>query len=97
MLAGVGGTETVASASHCITRLRLKLKDVSKADKAKIESINGVLSVVEAGGQYQVVIGDEVPVVYDYFTKAAGISGSGEVRIWRRSPRPGSTRRPSWW
>ena len=27
----------------------------------------------------QVVIGDEVPVVYDYFTKAAGISGSGEV------------------
>ncbi|NLI85216.1 MAG: PTS transporter subunit EIIC [Propionibacterium sp.] len=79
VLAGVGGTENVASASHCITRLRLKLKDVSKADKAKIESINGVLSVVEAGGQYQVVIGDEVPVVYDYFTKAAGISGSGEV------------------
>ena len=37
VLAGVGGTENVASASHCITRLRLKLKDVSKADKAKIE------------------------------------------------------------
>ncbi len=79
VLDGVGGKENVASAAHCITRLRLKLKDTSKADKAKIEAINGVLSVVEAGGQYQVVIGDDVPVVYDHFVQATGIAGGGEV------------------
>ncbi|WP_182048841.1 beta-glucoside-specific PTS transporter subunit IIABC [Changpingibacter yushuensis] len=79
VLSGVGGKENISSATHCITRLRLKLKDTGKADKTKIESINGVLSVVEAGGQFQVVIGDDVPEVYERFTKAAGIAGDGEV------------------
>lgn len=79
VLDGVGGKENVANAAHCVTRLRLKLKDTGKANTAKIERINGVLSVVEAGGQYQVVIGDDVPVVYEHFMKAAGISGTGEV------------------
>lgn len=76
VLALVGGPENVTSATHCITRLRLKLKDISKADKAALEALPNVITVVEAGGQYQVVIGDEVPGVYKEFVAAAGIGGA---------------------
>lgn len=64
VLKHVGGEENVASATHCATRLRLKLKDQSKADKAAIERVPGVITVMEAGGQFQVVIGNNVPLVY---------------------------------
>lgn len=57
----VGGESNIYSAAHCATRLRLKLNDESKADKAKIEALPGVITVMQAGGQYQVVIGNNVP------------------------------------
>ena len=62
----VGGTENIISLYHCITRLRFKLKDESIAQKNtdEIKKISGVLSVVEANNQYQVVIGNEVEDVY---------------------------------
>ncbi|MFI7494495.1 beta-glucoside-specific PTS transporter subunit IIABC [Kocuria sp. M4R2S49] len=60
----VGGEANIASATHCATRLRLKLRDDSKADKAAVEKLPGVITVMQAGGQYQVVIGDNVPTVY---------------------------------
>lgn len=62
----VGGTENIISLYHCITRLRFKLKDESIAQKNtdEIKKIPGVLSVVEANNQYQVVIGNEVEDVY---------------------------------
>jgi beta-glucoside PTS system EIICBA component len=60
----VGGEANIASATHCATRLRLKLRDESKADKAAVEKLPGVITVMQAGGQYQVVIGDNVPTVY---------------------------------
>ena len=60
----VGGEDNIASATHCATRLRLKLRDDSKADKAAVEKLPGVITVMQAGGQYQVVIGDNVPTVY---------------------------------
>lgn len=61
----VGGDENVNAAWHCATRLRFTLKDESKAQKDKIESLDGVITVVQAGGQYQVVIGNNVGSVYD--------------------------------
>jgi PTS system beta-glucosides-specific IIC component len=64
ILQGVGGEENVVSAAHCATRLRLKLRDDTKADTAVVEKLPGVITVMKAGGQYQVVIGDNVPVVY---------------------------------
>lgn len=60
----VGGEDNITSATHCATRLRLKLRDESKADKAAIEKLPGVITVMQAGGQYQVVIGDNVPHVH---------------------------------
>ena len=60
----VGGAANVASLSHCITRLRFKLKDESKADDAAMKATEGVVTLVKSGGQYQVVIGNHVPDVY---------------------------------
>ncbi len=60
----VGGKENVSSLTHCITRLRFKLKDESKAQDDIIKNMSGVVTVMKSGGQYQVVIGNHVPEVY---------------------------------
>ena len=60
----VGGKENVSSLTHCITRLRFKLKDESKANDQVIKDMDGVVTVMKSGGQYQVVIGNHVPKVY---------------------------------
>lgn len=69
ILAAVGGVENVTSATNCMTRLRLTLKDEAKADDAKVKSIKGVKSIVKQGGQYQIVIGNEVSNLYKEFAK----------------------------
>lgn len=64
ILSRVGGAENVRNVVHCATRLRFALKDEAKADKAAIEKLAGVITVVVSGGQFQVVIGNNVPRVY---------------------------------
>lgn len=61
----VGGAGNINSLFHCVTRLRFKLKDSSKADREAIKNIQGVLSVVEGNGQFQVVIGNNVTDVFE--------------------------------
>ena len=65
IVAQVGGTDNINSLFHCVTRLRFRLKDMSQADKVNISKIEGVLSVVEGNGQFQVVIGNAVTDVFD--------------------------------
>ncbi|AGG67701.1 beta-glucoside-specific PTS transporter subunit IIABC [Corynebacterium callunae] len=60
----VGGENNISSVVHCATRLRFVLKDRSGADEAAIKRLPGVITVVESGGQFQVVIGNNVPLVY---------------------------------
>lgn len=60
----LGGKENIISLTHCITRLRFKLKDESKANDDIIKNMNGVVTVMKSGGQYQVVIGNNVQEVY---------------------------------
>lgn len=60
----VGGKENVISLTHCITRLRFKLKDEGKASDDVLKAMEGVVTVMKSGGQYQVVIGNHVPEVY---------------------------------
>lgn len=60
----IGGRSNVKSVVHCATRLRFTLNDASLADTDKISKLKGVLKVVNAGGQYQIVIGPDVPQVY---------------------------------
>lgn len=64
ILEGVGGEKNLVGATHCATRLRLRLRDESKADTAAVEKLPGVIAVMQAGGQYQVVIGNDVPQVF---------------------------------
>lgn len=64
LLTRVGGAGNVRALSHCATRLRFALKDESKAATDAIKNTGGVVTVVQSGGQYQVVIGNYVPEVY---------------------------------
>ncbi|HEM2865529.1 TPA: PTS glucose transporter subunit IIA [Streptococcus suis] len=81
IVAHVGGKENISSLKHCVTRLRFGLKDESKADTDYLKARDGVVTVVQAGGQYQVVIGNHVPDVYAAVQKAAGIAGDGSLDI----------------
>ncbi|WP_228777435.1 glucose PTS transporter subunit EIIB [Lonepinella koalarum] len=69
----VGGEQNVHSLVHCATRLRFVLKDRTKADKEALNQTAGVISVVESGGQFQVVIGNNVPKVYAEIMNIANI------------------------
>lgn len=69
----VGGKDNVVSLVHCATRLRFKLKNTSVANKAELEKMKDVLSVVNSGGQYQVVIGNKVSDYFDTITKKLGL------------------------
>lgn len=74
VLAAVGGKANVSSVTHCMTRLRFVLVDESKAaDDKTLEAIAGVLKVVRAGGQVQIVIGSNVDKVYDIVCERIGL------------------------
>jgi PTS system beta-glucosides-specific IIC component len=78
ILRGVGGEHNVAAVTHCATRLRFQIKDRDKVDKAAVEAAKGVITVVEAGGQFQVVIGNTVSNVYESIANSTSISTSAE-------------------
>ena len=61
----VGGKDNVNSLTHCITRLRFKLKDESIAQDEALKNLEGVVTVMKSAGQYQVVIGNQVQDVYE--------------------------------
>ncbi|MDR1567245.1 MAG: beta-glucoside-specific PTS transporter subunit IIABC [Streptococcaceae bacterium] len=72
IVAEVGGKENINSLNHCITRLRFKLKDESKAHDDVLKKMDGVVTVMKSGGQYQVVIGNHVPAVYEEVLNITG-------------------------
>jgi len=78
VLAAVGGASNVTSVTHCMTRLRFNLKDQSIPKEDAVKNIPGVLGAQWSGGQFQVIIGQNVPKVYDEVLKA-GIKGGGSV------------------
>ncbi|MHC9537750.1 beta-glucoside-specific PTS transporter subunit IIABC [Dellaglioa sp. BT-FLS60] len=79
ILKNVGGEANVNSVVHCTTRLRFKLKDEGKANTDVLKDMDGVVTVVKSGGQYQVVVGNQVPEVYDELIKGSGLDGDGIV------------------
>lgn len=64
IMKNVGGIENVAGLTHCATRLRFTLKKDSKAIEEEIKKVEGVLGVVKSGGQFQIIVGNEVPKAY---------------------------------
>ena len=90
----VGGKENVIFATHCVTRLRLTLKDRTKADTNKIKGIEGVLGVVDGDAQYQVIIGQEVNNVYNAYN--AFIKLTGEFKKSESTPKA-DEKKETWW
>ncbi len=70
----VGGAENVQSLGHCMTRLRFILKNEEKADAEKIKQIKGVLGVVSSGGQFMVILGQNLLPVFDAAQKEFSFS-----------------------
>lgn len=77
IMLNVGGKENVNTLTHCATRLRFKVKDKEKVNIDKLNKMNGVIKVIDAGGQIQVVIGNHVPDVYEVI--AAGNNMNKQV------------------
>ena len=63
IIQNVGGKSNIAGLTHCVTRLRFKLKDESKAQTEILKETDGIVTVLQSGGQYMVVIGNHVPDV----------------------------------
>ncbi|MGX8852044.1 beta-glucoside-specific PTS transporter subunit IIABC [Amedibacillus sp. YH-ame10] len=72
----VGGKENIVSLKHCVTRLRFQLKDENLANTEVLKDTKGVVTVVHAGGQYQVVVGNAVADIYKVICSQAGIKDS---------------------
>ena len=79
IIQNVGGRENIISLAHCVTRLRFKLKDESKANTEVLKATEGIVTVMKSGGQYQIVIGNHVPDVYDVVCEHAHLVGNGAV------------------
>ncbi|RDW16704.1 beta-glucoside-specific PTS transporter subunit IIABC [Oceanobacillus chungangensis] len=79
IIKNVGGKENVNSVVHCITRLRFKLKDEEKAQTEVLKNMDGVVTVMKSGGQYQVVIGNHVPDVYKAVVTEGGFQDAAPV------------------
>lgn len=73
----VGGVQNISKLTHCATRLRFEFHDRSKVDDKAIEKTPGVISVVEKGGQFQVVVGNDVPVTYRALIDEMGGTATG--------------------
>lgn len=73
ILEKVGGEKNISSLTHCATRLRFNLKDDSKAQTETLKKVDGVMGVVNKGGQYQVIIGSDVASVYQPLINMANI------------------------
>lgn len=74
IIQNIGGKSNIQSLTHCITRLRFILKDESKANTEVLKATDGIVTVMQAGGQYQIVIGNHVPDVYNVVCEHAHIS-----------------------
>lgn len=75
LLKAIGGKENVTAVTHCATRMRFVLADENKADVKTIENIPTVKGTFTNAGQFQVIIGNDVPVFYNDFTAVSGIEG----------------------
>ena len=85
ILENVGGKENINSLTHCVTRLRFRLKDESKANDEALKNNPGVVTVMKSAGQYQVVIGNHVPLVYVDVCELAGFS-NGTQQVEEEAP-----------
>lgn len=81
LLQAIGGKGNIQAVTHCATRLRFVLVDPKQADVAAIEAIDTVKGTFTNAGQFQVIIGNDVPVFYNDFTAVAGVEGVSKEAV----------------
>lgn len=91
ILVNVGGKNNISFATHCVTRLRLTVKDRNLINVEAIKKIGGVLGVVDSDAQLQVIIGQTVPSVYDAFIQLTGPFKSDGVDKYK------DNKQETWW
>ncbi len=77
LLEKLGGEKNIVSVTHCMTRLRFVLKDEAGINDGQVKAISGVVGTMRKGGQYQVIIGNEVAKCYNEFLKLGKFDGQG--------------------
>lgn len=80
LLEYIGGPDNISAVSHCATRMRFVLNDPAAANIKKIEDIPAVKGTFTQAGQFQVIIGNEVPQFYNAFAKVSGKEGVSRMR-----------------
>ena len=81
LLEDIGGKENISAVTHCATRMRFVLVDPALADKEKIEKIATVKGTFTQAGQFQVIIGNDVPTFYNEFVKLSGNEGGSKDQV----------------
>lgn len=90
----IGGEGNISGITHCATRLRLTLNDENLANEPAIRQIKGVLGIARNGGQFQIIIGNEVPKAYQAMQKwlqPGQDDGIGEQKtqgVGKQKPKP---------
>lgn len=80
ILQNVGGKENIESLTHCVSRLRFRLKEKEKANTDILKNTEGVVTVIQSGGQYMVVIGNQVTDVYESLVKCGHLENISEMK-----------------
>lgn len=75
----LGGIDNIESVTHCMTRLRFVLKDEAAAKDDAVKAVNGVIGVVRQGGQFQVIIGNNVSYAYKEVLKLGNFGEQSEI------------------
>ena len=75
----IGGENNIVNLTHCVTRLRFKLKDETKTDENSLSKLKGVISIVKGNGQFQVVVGNAVEDIFNAIQRQYSI-GETEVK-----------------
>ncbi len=79
ILMQIGGKENISFVTHCMTRLRMNVKDQGKINQEKLKKANGVLGCQFSGGQFQVIIGQHVDEVYNEFAEMTGLQVQNKI------------------
>lgn len=79
VLEALGGKDNITFAAHCMSRLRFNLKDMELPDIDAVKKISGVVGAQVSGGQFQVIIGQNVPKVYDELINMSGLAKQGGI------------------
>lgn len=79
ILEQVGGKENISFVTHCMTRLRMNVKDQGRVNQDQLKKVKGVLGCQFSGGQFQVIIGQHVDSVYNDFVEMTGLQTQSKI------------------